>query len=130
MHWIKHTGGESQSNVIMWLGIVIGVLIIVLFAARSMSPRHLELEIVLNDLEKLVGHVNNACNSEYYYAKFNPHSRSGNLIFNSSGVCIESSFQRCRMTVCDHELDENISFLGVEFISIEKEGDFSITAED
>lgn len=125
----KNKKGETQTNVIMWLGVIMAVSIVVLWSIKNLSPRHLDLETVNSDLEGVQHHINAACSSSYYKAKFNPITINGKLFINNSQICIENSFNKCRMTLCSVEDNFTIELYNVTYIIIEKNESYNIYSE-
>ena len=126
---IRSRKAETQTNIIMWIGIIIAVFISVLWVMKNINPRHLDLETVNSDLEDLQGHFNSACSSAYYKAKFNPKTINGKLIINDSSICIENSFNKCRLAMCN--IGENIvvQLQNITYIVIEKNESYEVYSE-
>ncbi len=120
---------ETQTNIIMWLGVIISVFIIVLWAIKNIEPRHLDLETVNADLESVQSHINAACSSSYYKAKFNPITINGRMIINDSRICIQNSFNKCRMSMCGIGFNITVPLQNITYIIIEKNETYSISTE-
>jgi hypothetical protein len=120
---------ETQSNVIMWLGVLITIFISLFWLTQNIEPMHLDLETVAGDLAQLQSHVNAACISDYYLVKFNPKTASGNLIINDSNICINNTIHKCRIALCKTEINFTLSLKNNTYLVIEKNNSFNFYGE-
>ena len=121
--------GNTQDNVIMWLGVLTAVIISVTWAIPKIQPYHYELEKINSDIEAIQSRINAACSSIYYRAKYNPYQEEGNLIINNTQVCINNSVSLCRVSLCDTESSLNLDLKNMTYIVIEKNETYNIHAE-
>jgi hypothetical protein len=126
---IKKCRAETQTNIIMWLGVIITIFISIFWLMKNIQPKHLDLETISGDLSDIQGHINSACNSDYYLIKYNPRTIKGNLMINNSNICINNTITKCRISLCS--IEDNISILldNITYVIIEKNKTFQITGE-
>ena len=120
---------ESTTSVIMWLGILTAVLISVMWLIPKVQPYHLDLETVNYDLESMQGKINAACSSIYYKAKYNPLTEHGVLRFEGSSVCINNTISKCRLALCNTELNVNFTLDNFTYVVIERNETYDIYVE-
>jgi repressor of nif and glnA expression len=120
---------ETQTHVIMWIGIILAVFILLLWVIKNVAPRHLDLETVNADLSDIKGHINSACISSYYRVEFNPRTFMGYLIINDSKICIDNHFDKCRLLMCSAGIEKVIMLDNITYLIIEKNDNFSIDYE-
>jgi len=117
---IKGKKGDSASNIIAWVGLLIAVLICVSFVAAQVKPGQLIVEVIHQDLAKVQSNINNACNSYYYRAKFNPMIEDGTLTVQGDQVCINSTYYECKQFLCENDFNITLDLSNITYLVIEK----------
>ncbi|MBD3304345.1 hypothetical protein GF343_04310 [Candidatus Woesearchaeota archaeon] len=117
---IKGKKGDSASNIIAWIGLLIAVLICVSFVAAQVKPGQLIVEVIHQDLTKVQTNINNACNSYYYRAKFNPMIEEGTLAVVDNQVCINSTYFECKKFICEDDFNISLDLSNITYLVIEK----------
>jgi hypothetical protein len=96
---------DAATEIITWLALVIGALILVLWFFRSGIGSTSDVEVLDKDLVQLQIMLDEACSSMSYRNTFNPMTESGYLIITDE-VCVrisqdnESKVTRCIMPLC------------------------------
>lgn len=111
---------DSASNIISWIGLLLAVLICVSFVGARLKPGQLIVEVIHQDLTKVQTNINNACNSYYYKAKFNPMIEDGTLTVSGNQVCINSTYYECKEFICDKEFNITLDLSNITYLVIEK----------
>jgi hypothetical protein len=117
----KGRKGDSASNIISWIGLLVAVLICVTFVAGHVKPGQLIVEVIHQDLTKVQTNINNACNSYYYKAKFNPLMEEGVLTVQNNEVCINSTYYECKQFLCDKDFNVTLDLSNITYLLIEKD---------
>ena len=117
---IKGKKGDSASNIIAWIGLLISILICVSFVAAQVKPGQLIVEVIHQDLTKVQSNINNACNSYYYRAKFNPMIEDGTLTVQGDQVCINSTYYECKQFLCETDFNITLDLSNITYLVIEK----------
>ncbi|MBW3002426.1 hypothetical protein KY338_04690 [Candidatus Woesearchaeota archaeon] len=117
---IKGKKGDSASNIIAWIGLLLAVLICVSFVAAQVKPGQLIVEVIHQDLTKVQTNINNACNSYYYRAKFNPMIEQGILTVMDNQVCINSTYFECKEFICEDDFNISLDLSNITYLVIEK----------
>lgn len=117
---IKGKKADSASNIIAWIGLLLAVLICVSFVAAQVKPGQLIVEVIHQDLTKVQSNINNACNSYYYRAKFNPMIEEGTLTVIDNQVCINSTYFECKEFICDKDFNVSLDLSNITYLVIEK----------
>ena len=112
--------GDSASNIIAWIGLLIAILICVTFVGARLKPGQLVVEVIHQDLTKVQTNINNACNSYYYRAKFNPMMEEGILTVADNHVCINSTYYECKEFICDKDFNITLDLSNITYLVIEK----------
>ena len=127
---MKDKKGVTESSIVMWFGVITVVIISTIWMMQNVAPRQLDLETVDGDLEEVQKHFNAACISSYYKAKFNPETIHGVLYINESQVCIHNSWNKCRVLLCNSELNRTIQLENITYVVIEKNGTYDVQTEE
>ena len=122
--------GDSASNVIAWVGLLIAVLICVTFVAGHVKPGQLIVEVIHQDLAKIQANINNACNSYYYRVKFNPVMEEGILTVQNNEVCINSTYYECKQFLCDKDFNVTLDLSNITYLVIEKDETLELYPEE
>jgi hypothetical protein len=117
---IKGKKGDSASNIIAWIGLLLAVLICVSFVAAQVKPGQLIVEVIHQDLTKVQTNINNACNSYYYRVKFNPMIEQGILTVMDNQVCINSTYFECKEFICEDDFNISLDLSNITYLVIEK----------
>jgi len=116
----KGKKGDSASNIIAWIGLLIAILICVTFVGARLKPGQVIVEVIHQDLTKVQTNINNACNSYYYKAKFNPMMEEGTLTVADNQVCINSTYYECKEFICDNDFNITLDLSNITYLVIEK----------
>jgi hypothetical protein len=92
--------GQSETNVIMWVGIIIIVLISIVWLINNTKPTHVFLQKASLDVEEVQARMNAACIASRYNSRYNPISPDGFILINQSQVCYNGSVSVCRTALC------------------------------
>jgi hypothetical protein len=125
----RNKKAETQTNVIMWLGILITIFISLFWLMKNIQPKHLDLETIAGDLSEIQSHVNAACISDYYLVKFNPRTINGDIVINNSNICIENTIKKCRITLCSTDINFTMPIHNNTYLVIEKNNTFNLYGE-
>jgi hypothetical protein len=82
---------DSASTIILWVGSLIAGLICVIWLAKNISPDHVTLQQIDNELSSFQRTMNTACLMDSYWKLYSPNVRTGSLIMNEMQACIDSS---------------------------------------
>ena len=104
-----------------WFAIVLITLMVSWWFISNFTISKSALENISNDLRNIEAITNEACNTESFFANYNPVVERGTLDFNVMGVCIESDgFRRCRKPICHLSVDRHIDLAEISKIKIMK----------
>ncbi|MBW2973650.1 hypothetical protein KY346_04610 [Candidatus Woesearchaeota archaeon] len=120
MKLMQNRKGDSASNIIAWVGLLVAVLICVTFVAGQVKPGQLIVEVIHQDLTKVQTNINNACNSYYYKTKFNPMIEEGILTIKDGEACINSTYHECREFFCEEDFNITLDLSNITYLVIEK----------
>lgn len=116
----KDKKGSTVSNIIMWIGIVLALLIIIFGVTKRISPEHYTYEKINYDLKKINNKIEESYTAYEYFAKYNPKNEKGTLIITEDKICINNSLYYCKEIVSDLD-EQNISLENITYIIISKE---------
>lgn len=95
--------GDSITNIIIFVVLIIAALIIVLWYAQSIRPTRYLIGAVSEDVDELSQHFSNACGVTIYRASYLAQTHSGRLIMNSTAneFCVVTEvFAACKALPC------------------------------
>jgi hypothetical protein len=124
--------GDLASPIIMWLAILAVVIIVISWYVTSIRPLNAEASVIEYDLRQLFIYVDNACNSRFYEAKYNPRMNYGQIEFNQSSACIiTDDLNSCIYLTCNFSAYSyfNLSDI-INLIITKSDGVLNVTAED
>jgi hypothetical protein len=126
---IMNKKGEVESNLLVWIGIFIVLLISMGWLFSQLKPTHIYLKQAQSDIEQLQSAFNQACSSYSYRYVFNPLSKTGTIYFNRSVVCLKTvEFDFCRQLLCDTDLEQTQDIAqAIEFTVLVAENKFSFS---
>jgi len=112
---------DSSTNIIMWVGGIIAVLIMVIWYAKNLYPTHTAVDIIESDLLNIQQSVNQACMSVSYKHEYNPITETGVFAADHSRICINTTMvAACREVFCNVSGPVNISLDEISTFLIEK----------
>jgi hypothetical protein len=112
--------GDSISNVVVFLTVLIAALIIVTWYVTSVRPTREVIGAVTSDLSNIGRHIANACGSTTYRGAYDVATKNGRLVANATHYCVVTSvFGNCEPAVCALS-DTDITF-SAGLISITRE---------
>jgi|APSaa5957512576_1039674.scaffolds.fasta_scaffold52971_2 hypothetical protein len=82
---------DTVSTMVLFLGSLIAALICIIWLAKNLSPDHITLQAMDNELTSMQGDLNKACRMETYWKNYYPKLNRGTLILNNLQVCVDSS---------------------------------------
>ena len=82
---------DAAASIVLWLGTLIAALICIVWFVKNLSPDHINLQQIDNELTQLQRDLNTACRMHTYQRNYYPKVNSGSLILNGIQVCIDSS---------------------------------------
>jgi len=93
-----------------WLGVVMISIIIGYWFFANFFIEKEPLERMENDLKNIRAMIDDACETKYYKASYNPFTEHGTLDVNSSQLCIRTErMAKCRTVLCEKLPPETIS---------------------
>ena len=85
-----------------WLGVVLIAMIIGYWFFSNFFVEKEPLERIENDLRNIRAMIDDACETKYYRASYNPFTEEGILDVNSGQLCIKTErLQKCRTVLCE-----------------------------
>ena len=92
-----------------WLGIVLIALIIGYWFFSNFFVEKEPLERMENDLRNIRAMIDDACETKYYKASYNPFTEQGSLDVNTSQICISTGkIRKCRTVLCERLPEQTI----------------------
>lgn len=82
---------DSVSTMVLWIGSTIAALICVAWLAKNLTPDHIALQMVDNELTSLQRKMNTACQSTAYSRHHYPELNQGTLVIQGLQICIDST---------------------------------------
>ena len=79
------------TELIMWIGSILAVIICVIWLTKNLSDDPNKLEIIDYEMSNLQEIFSTACNVDYYQKKYNPWIDEGNLLIYDNFLCIDSN---------------------------------------
>jgi hypothetical protein len=86
---------DTVSTVVLWVGSLVAALVCVAWLAKNISPDHMVMQSVDNELTMLQQDLNTACRMDRFWKSYYPKLNQGTLIINDMQVCVDSS--ECRV---------------------------------
>jgi hypothetical protein len=92
--------GDSTTNVIIFLTVVIAGFILVAWYMTTVQPARYNIGAVTEDITEINQHLTNACASTVYRATYRPAAR-GVISVNTTHLCVATeSFGSCKTLPC------------------------------
>ena len=128
MNSLKNSkNGDTTTNTIMWLGVVITILIGVSWYITKLKPEQLAQETLQFDLTEMKKIVSRACTSISFSNDYNPRTEAGFVSVNGNVICINSSeFFDCTVLSCNTSNNNLINLADITFVRIEKYDNLTI----
>jgi hypothetical protein len=103
---LKEQTASTTSEVIIWLGVIVSVLIAIAWFMTVFQYQKPVLDLINNDLVSLETLIEDGCRAYSYTYSFNPSVEKGTLFINdensSGAICISTSgISQCRKTLCN-----------------------------
>jgi hypothetical protein len=113
---------ETATNIILWLGSLVAVLIIIIWLGKNITPANYEYKVISEDLEKLQYDISDACNSFLLNRTYNPKVEAGNFTVNDTFICIRTkTFSQCKQIICNISFNAVYDLSNITYITILKQ---------
>jgi hypothetical protein len=80
--------GDTSTNIILFLTIIIAAMILVVWYAQTVRPTRLVIGTVLEDMQELNQHFANGCSATRYNATYAAATTTGFYTGNATHYCI------------------------------------------
>jgi len=97
---------DAVSTMVLWMGSLIAAIICVAWLAQNLTPDHITVQMVDNELTNMQRDINTACRMSTYWKNYYPQVNEGNLIINDLQVCIDTS--QCDVVFFEAEVNEPV----------------------
>ncbi len=113
---------STIANLVIWVGVLGSVSLIVFYGLPKIQPTQVNLDHVYQDANSLQSILNKACVTTELDVEFNPILNKGNLIFNKTNFCINSSsFKICKEIQCEFSnLDDTFEIGDITLLIVNK----------
>ena len=119
--------GSSSTQIIIWVGLVVISGIGIYWFISHFNNAQATFEVINSDLFVLSTKINEHCDYNYYYYKYNPITEKGNISIDKNEICIKTSLlKKCVSVMCgpSHKADANLE--NITYILVKKDGNFQI----
>jgi hypothetical protein len=114
--------GDSLTNILLFLTMVIAALIVVLWYVTAVRPTRMIIGSVTDDEQQIGRHISNACGVTLYNATFSPATGNARLVTNTTHYCVSTDdFSVCSAAVC--AIDNATIQFGAGLLRITKQQD-------
>ncbi len=119
--------GSIPSHIILWIGLAsIAGIGTYWFLTHFFNAQYV-IETINNDLFTISKKINENCDANYYYFKYNPRTEEGKLIADSNEICIKGSFvEKCADLLCGPKEKTEINLKNITYIEVTKNEEFHI----
>ncbi|MFH1510090.1 MAG: hypothetical protein ABIF10_00235 [Candidatus Woesearchaeota archaeon] len=135
--------GDSATNIILFIGVMLAVFIGFYWTARLNFATPFLIKDVEKALVELQVELDAACNSPYYESKVNPSLDYGILFLTDSEICINSNFcrrfnydsdcsilpgiTRCRPVICNTGLKQEFDLHSITYLHVKKDENLEVS---
>jgi len=82
---------DTVSTLVLWLGSLVAAVICIVWLTRNLSPEHVTVQQIDNELTTLQRDMNTACRMDTYWKNYYPKLAQGTMLINELQICFDSS---------------------------------------
>jgi hypothetical protein len=118
---------STSTQIILWLGVItVAGIGLYWFVFHFYNAQYL-FEVMDNDLLFLSGRINQHCDDNHHYFKYNPSVEDGNLSFSKSEVCIKTkSIEKCSLLSCGPDKNVQINLAEITYVEATRDANLKI----
>jgi hypothetical protein len=118
---------STSTQIILWLGVIaVSGIGLYWFVSHFFNAQYL-FETIDNDILFLSGKVNQHCDDNYYFFRYNPSIEEGSLLFSGHEICIKTkSIEKCSLLSCGPDSNIELDLAKITYVEATRDGTLKI----